>query len=96
MDKFEDKCTNLKGMDDLERTDNVEEMEKKCICPSCPTYNSCASSNKEYLYCFKGGSPCITDKKRCICPDCPVYESSGLRNVFYCINGSEVEIRNSH
>ena len=89
MDKFEDKCTNLKGMDDQERTGNVEEMEKNCICPDCPTYNSCASSNKENLYCFKGGSPCIT-------PDCPVYESSGLRNVFYCINGSETEIRDSH
>lgn len=93
MDKFAEECTNLEKMDDNQRKEEVAEMEKKCLCPECPTYNGCALADKEYLYCFKGGSSCITDKKKCICPDCPVYTSSGLTNIFYCTNGSESEIR---
>jgi hypothetical protein len=68
----------------------IEENNKLCTCPSCPTYNKCAKNAKELLFCVTGKSfMCISDDKGCICPTCPVTEVIGLKQTSFCIKGSE-------
>ena len=60
----------------------AKELEKECICPTCPTYADC----KEHIaFCIYGISTCITTKQGCICPACPVYEKLELDRMYYCI-----------
>lgn len=71
---------------------STEEKEKmvleQCICKSCPTYVDCGEKGG---FCFFtiGKSSCIEEEKGCICPSCPVYSQMGLKNMYYCIKGSE-------
>jgi hypothetical protein len=62
--------------------------EKKCICPNCPSYNSCAEGKKEVLYCADevGKSACEYKMNGCICGGCPVYSENNLKEGYYCIN----------
>lgn len=77
-----------------------EEMEKRkqmaismCVCGNCPSYNDCARDKKELAFCFPtiGKSKCITEEKGCICAGCPVTKKMGLKNVYFCTKGSEME-----
>jgi len=40
-----------------------------------------------------GKSGCTATKKGCLCPACPVTRELGLRHGYYCMQGSEKEIR---
>lgn len=73
------------------------EMEKKkqmvlsmCICKTCPSWVECDEAGG---FCFMsiGKSKCISEEKGCICGGCPVYEKMGLKNLYYCLKGSEKE-----
>ncbi len=93
-DKFEELAKNLERLDTMGRTGLLKGLRDRCACPSCPTYTECARSNKELLFCIEGKSPtCITKAVRCICDTCPVELEYGMKNLFYCIEGSEAEKR---
>lgn len=62
----------------------TNENTAKCVCPRCPTYNTCMNSNEENLFCSKGRSKCDIDKKGCNCPTCPIWKEYGLDNFYYC------------
>lgn len=74
-----------------------KEMEQKkqmvlsmCICKTCPSWVACDENGG---FCFQtiGKSKCITEDKGCICGGCPVTEKMGLKNMYFCIKGSEKE-----
>jgi len=96
MDKYERLLQELVGMapeklDSWKKTSN-----DKCTCPNCPTYTKCAETAMELLYLIKGRSPkCITagDMDGCMCPECAFAQEYDLSNLFYCVNGSEKEMR---
>ncbi|MDD1770736.1 MAG: DUF2769 domain-containing protein [Methanomassiliicoccales archaeon] len=67
---------------------------EKCVCPGCPTYNSCAGDKDERVYCFAGKSAsCVkeSDMSGCICPGCLVQEEFKFEKMYYCIYGSAKE-----
>lgn len=80
-------------------TINMEEKKKQmislCICPGCPSYKICTDLGipKELLFCFEsvGRSKCITKGRGCICRGCPVTKQLGLKNMYFCLHGSEKE-----
>jgi hypothetical protein len=77
-----------------DREAKLSGLKKECICPDCPTYNRCAEEAGELLYCFLGRSEkCISEELGCNCPDCPVAARAALSNLYYCINGSELDMR---
>jgi hypothetical protein len=68
----------------------VGELNKMCICGSCPTYTSCAKNAGESMFCAHGTSfHCITENKGCVCPTCPVTKPLGLKHQAYCMMGTE-------
>lgn len=79
----------------------MKEREKmvleKCICGDCPSYFDCSKEGgkEEFGFCYHtiGKSQCITEEKGCICEDCPVYGELDLENLYYCIGGSEKELK---
>ena len=73
---------------------NTAKLRELCICPQCPTYNSCAGDAKELLYCVYGISfRCLTEDLGCICPTCPVVDKIGLVQLTFCLLGSEATQR---
>jgi len=64
-----------------------EDLRKKCICPRCPTYNDCARSAKELLYCMDGKSTCKVVRYGCICGMCPVQKIKGFTGTYFCVSG---------
>ena len=71
MDKFEEAVKAMTKMPKDELMKAIEESNKLCTCPSCPTYNNCAKTGKELLFCASGKSfMCISENKGCICPAC--------------------------
>jgi len=71
----------------VEKTpDNV----KKCFCPTCPSYNECAKSKGELIFCAvsAGKSECPFPMNGCHCLGCPVYQENNLRSNYYCVNGA--------
>ncbi|MGD8505818.1 MAG: DUF2769 domain-containing protein [Candidatus Bathyarchaeota archaeon] len=94
MDRFEQAMQQMKQMTEEDRMKIIESKKKLCICSGCPTYNKCASENKELLYCALGKSPlCITEENNCICPTCPLTEQMGLNHQYFCTRGPEREQR---
>ncbi len=67
---------------------NKEENAQRCVCPGCPTYNTCMKGNDEHLFCSRGNSTCDIEKKGCNCPTCPVWKEYGLNDFFYCEKGA--------
>jgi hypothetical protein len=79
----------------MEKNSKQSEEEKKkiismCICEGCPSYVDCG---EDVGYCASavGKSKCIEEEKGCICEGCPVYSEMNLKNLYYCIKGSEDE-----
>lgn len=72
--------------------DDVEEVKDTvldmCICRECPSFIECGERGG---FCFPimGKSGCITEEKGCICGKCPLHAQMGLKNMYYCIRGSE-------
>jgi hypothetical protein len=90
MDKFEIAMDTLAKMLPDEKMKMIKEKKEMCICPGCPTYNDCAESAQETLFCVIGGSfLCISKEKDCICPICPVTPDLGLTRDFFCTRYSE-------
>jgi hypothetical protein len=94
MDKFESTMADWSKLSDSEKRTEEENKRGRCICPGCPSYADCAMRNKELMFCFASRSSCIKTSKGCHCPGCPVRADFGLTNIYYCLNGTEQEIRN--
>ncbi len=73
---------------------NMEEKMKMvldlCVCSNCPSWVDCGEKGG---FCFPsiGKSQCIVEEKGCICGECPVTEKKGLKHMYYCTRGSEME-----
>jgi hypothetical protein len=94
MDKFEELQKKLAAMTSTEVASAIEGLKKQCDCPTCPTYNECATTKHELLYCALGKSKsCITSDEGCSCATCPVTASLDLGHYYYCLRGSEKEMR---
>lgn len=93
MDRFEETAAKMAAMPEDELKKMVSALGGKCICGKCPTYNDCMKEKKEALFCALGKSGCTATKKGCLCPACPVTRELGLRHGYYCMQGSEKEIR---
>jgi len=93
MDKFEEMAAKMAKMSEAEMKKTVSGLMAKCICGKCPTYNDCMKGKKEGLFCALGKTGCAVTKKACLCPTCPVTPQMGLSHGYYCIKGSEKEIR---
>jgi len=93
MDKFEETNAKMARMSPAELKTTVDGLMARCICGKCPTFNDCMKGKKEGLYCALGKSGCTVTKKACLCPTCPVTPIVGLKHGYYCIKGSEKEIR---
>lgn len=65
-----------------------------CSCGECPSYNECAKSKNEKLYCASeiGRSDCDYKMSGCICSSCKVHKDNQLANGYYCLKGSAEEI----
>ncbi len=79
---------------------NTKENKEKCICRTCPTYESCMRDSSESFFCSEGSSGCKIEQKECICENCPIDKDYNLTanldlmekmilkmNQFYCDNG---------
>jgi hypothetical protein len=93
MDVFEKSIAAKAKMSDAEKNDLDKQNKERCLCPTCPTYADCAQKKKELVFCFVGKSGCIKASKGCHCPGCKVRVDFGLTNIYYCLNGTEQEIR---
>jgi hypothetical protein len=67
--------------------------EDNCICERCPSYPNCAADDFLLLFCFSGKAGCKVDERGCTCPSCPVLDKYGLQNDYYCVNGSEKQLK---
>jgi hypothetical protein len=67
----------------------------QCVCPTCPSYNTCAKDKHEVLFCAISlkQRACKYDKNGCTCGDCPVHKSNNLESGYYCIYGSADETK---
>lgn len=83
----------MKSMTEAERKMMMEKNKAMCTCGKCPTYDECAKSKMEALFCSVGKSSCTLSQKACICPTCPVTTAMGLTHGYYCLNGSEKQQR---
>ncbi len=93
MDKFESEIADLDKMSETEKRRLDKQNKARCLCPTCPTYADCAKKKKELMFCFGGGSSCITTSNGCHCPGCPIKVDFGLTNIYFCLNGTERDIR---
>ena len=90
MDKFELMMQQIPKLSEEDQAKKIDDQKKLCICEGCPTYNECAGTKDELLYCVLGKSPnCIDKEVTCLCPDCPISEQLGLTKQFFCTRGSE-------
>ncbi|MCK4455982.1 MAG: DUF2769 domain-containing protein [Thermoplasmata archaeon] len=74
-----------------------EEMEQRknmvlqmCICSSCPSW---VERGEKGRYCFPtiGKSGYIIGEKGCTCPGCPATAKMGLKRIYFCTKGPEME-----
>jgi hypothetical protein len=70
------------------RVDDSHSNARACICPDCPTFDTCAGDAKETLYCARGVSSCELSQQGCICAECTVWSMYELDDYYYCINGA--------
>jgi len=95
MDKFEEMMQKMQKMSEADRNKAMADARSLCTCPACPTYTDCMEGKHEALFCAVGKTGCAPpQKKACICPTCPITPMMGLRNSYYCILGTEMDLRN--
>jgi hypothetical protein len=68
---------------------NTGENLKKCICPSCPSYNDCMKTGMEGLFCARGKTSCELERLGCICNQCPIQSEYLLFGGYYCAVGTQ-------
>jgi Protein of unknown function (DUF2769) len=93
MDKFTEMMKKMMAMTEAERSAMMEKNRALCTCGACPTYNACARTKNEAMFCATGKSACTLTRKACICPGCPITPMLGLQHGYYCFNGTEKEQR---
>jgi hypothetical protein len=93
MDAFEESMAAWARMSDANKKRLEKQRKEKCLCPTCPTYANCAKEKSELVFCFEVKSSCIKISKGCHCPGCPVKADFGSTNIYYCLNGTEMDIR---
>ena len=72
----------------MAKVDDTEQNAAACICPDCPTYNTCMGRADEKLYCSRGKTDCDPKARRCTCPDCPVWANYDLTSTYFCQDGA--------
>ncbi|MFC1683389.1 DUF2769 domain-containing protein [Candidatus Zixiibacteriota bacterium] len=87
------------GMSEAEVTAKMAEMKEKlpdvkakCICATCPSYVE-GETELGFCHLMVGKSDKITERKGCDCPQCPVYKMMEMEFGYYCIQGSEMELK---
>lgn len=90
-DAFTKSVRSMQAMPADKAKAKMAELEKTCICPTCPTYAStCAMKVGENVFCARGTSfRCITADKGCMCTTCPVKKSLGLEYQSFCLHDGE-------
>jgi hypothetical protein len=93
MDKFMEIAQKMEKMSPDEKKQMIMKNRALCTCAKCPSYTTCMKEKGELLFCSSGKSTCTVEKKACICPSCPVTGMMGLTHAYYCIKGTEKELR---
>jgi hypothetical protein len=94
MDKFDETLQELKSAGLDEKRKKVEMFGDKCRCPVCPSYTECAKNDNEGIFCLQGNSfRCIGQINGCNCPDRQVKHDFAMKDMMYCVKGSEFENR---
>ncbi len=75
----------------VEFEEKLPMVQEKCICRDCPTYVAEETENG-FCHALAGRSDVIEEEKGCNCQQCPVYQEMGLKNGYYCLRGSELEL----
>ena len=91
MDKWEEMMKKISAMPEAERTKQMEQSRKMCICTSCPSYVGTGETG--CLFCGGEKSSIIKEEKGCNCGVCPVVAHMGLTRLYYCTRGNEREQR---
>lgn len=73
------------------RPANTDDNAARCLCPGCPTFNSCMDKASELLFCSAGATECQPERHGCICGECPVWAENGLKTFYFCLNGAAPE-----
>jgi hypothetical protein len=93
MDALEKTLESISKMRPAEVRTEMDDLRSGCDCPTCPSYDKCAKSKDELLFCFVGKSNCIDVDMGCLCPSCPITHSQGLKHQYHCLRGSEMQLR---
>jgi hypothetical protein len=70
------------------KVDDSNANVRSCVCPDCPSYDSCAAASGETLYCARGMSACDFTRNGCICGECSVWKTYALAAYYFCIEGA--------
>jgi|GEM_PF-249298 len=98
MDMIKKQMMEKMGLSEAEVAARLKEFQEKlpevkegCVCAKCPSY---VEGMTELGFCHPmvGKTDKITERRGCICPECPVYKMMGLKNGYYCVQGSELEL----
>jgi len=98
MDMVKKHMMEKMGLSEAEVAAKMKEFEEKlpdvkkgCICAKCPSW---VEGETELGFCHPmvGKSEKITERRGCICPECPVYKMMDMKNGYYCVQGSELEL----
>jgi hypothetical protein len=94
VDKFVEMMERMQKMSQAEIDEQMEKSRTICVCGKCPTYTACMKEKNELLYCATGKSACREVPKRgCICLTCPITRALELKHAYFCVSGSERELR---
>ncbi len=95
MDQFEELISQLEDLSGKDKEEEIEKLQKDCVCPVCPSYDQCAKDAGENIFCINGKCSCISQEKGCMCPTCPFASKYkiGVFHNFYCIRGGELDQR---
>lgn len=70
------------------RPEVTDANKSKCLCPTCPTYNSCMRDNGEGMFCGNGNTECDPKQQGCMCADCAVFAQYNLSGGYFCVEGA--------
>ncbi len=74
--------------DELLHVPDTKKNEARCICPGCPTHNSCMKDKGERLFCARGKSSCTIERSGCICGECQVKAGYRFPRLYFCDTGA--------
>jgi hypothetical protein len=68
-------------------SDAVVNDRSACLCPSCPSYPTCAGEQAGMVFCLSMRPRCVTSERGCKCSKCRVYAKYDLDGNYFCIKG---------